>query len=101
MIHAIIPEHLEKYSTDRKNAQDMALALVDLTDGDISAASLVVSHVRESFANHVDSRRIAHIKISGVLQKEHDFWSMLFGGSTIYSDIQHRSGFCKFRRVSF
>jgi len=88
MIYAILPEELQKFANARKDAQGLALSLVDLTDGDVSTASLaaLVSKNRSSILTVSDG--VAHIKISGVLQKEHDFWSMLFGGATIYGDIR-------------
>ena len=88
MIYAILPEELKKFADARKDVQSLALSLVDLTDGDISAASLaaLVSKNRSSILTVSDG--VAHIKISGVLQKEEDFWSMFFGGVTIYGDIR-------------
>ena len=89
MIYAIIEEELKKHFDAISNAQDMALSLVDLTNGDMTAASLesLIAKNRRSIMSVSDG--VAHINVSGILQKDHDFWSMLFGGVTIYSDIRN------------
>jgi len=87
MIYAIAESYLQKIAAFRKDADAVVLRAIDLTNGALTAESMLSYFAKQRDAVSRVENCVMHINVNGVLLKDPDAFDFYYGGSTMYSDI--------------
>ena len=87
MIYAIAESYLQKIAAFRKDADAVVLRAIDLSNGALTAESMLSYFAKQRDAVSRVENGTMHINIEGPLLKSPDAFDYYYGGFTMYGDI--------------